>query len=309
MKTTTAALLVILLTATFGCGKNEVHMDANAETAISGAVIVQVDEEILSVIQAAKKHYDLAYPNAHITIEPLSAVSIVNLLVRHDIRGAVVARDYTMEEDTTITAREGIDGFPKTLLARDALVLIASKKFPYDTMHAPDVAALLRGDVKLLDRYTKLTKGITFLVPGSSSSVYGNVVSVVTKGITPAKNALYSAGSKDSLVKLIRNSANRIGFGYMSQYINDTSVKMIRLSYADSLGEYVSPKPVHASYLIMGKYPFPVNIYFILRDKAQPFSLPSGFMQYLARDGKAQKAFLDAGIEPGYAKIELVLPE
>jgi hypothetical protein len=32
-------------------------------------------------------------------------------------------------------------------------------------------------------------------------------------------------------------------------------------------------------------------------------------MQYLTRNGEAQKAVLAAGIEPGYAKFSLTLPE
>jgi hypothetical protein len=89
----------------------------------------------------------------------------------------------------------------------------------------------------------------------------------------------------------------------------DRSVKAIRLSYTNEFGDHEYPKPVHVSYLIMGKYPFPVPVYVYLKDKPNQFNLPSGFMQYLTRNGEAQKAVLAAGIEPGYAKFSLTLPE
>lgn len=301
--------LTLCVAAFVGCTNETPGTAGSSETAISGNITIQVDEEVLGVVQSAKTFYDVAYPNAHVTLEPVSAQTAVSLLLSHESRGAIIAREYLTDEQVAVDGREGAKGFPRTLLARDALVLVCSKSFPYDTMHAPDVISLLQGNTKTLDNYPLLKRGTSFLVPGSPSSVFGNVVNVLMKGKLPAANAVYSAGSKDSLVGLVKESNNRIGFGYLSQYWKDTTVKLIRLSYVDSSGYYEGPKPVHASYVIMGKYPFPVNIYFVLRDKAQPFSLPSGFMQYLARDGKAQRAFLDAGIEPGFAKIELVLPE
>ena len=146
-------------------------------------------------------------------------------------------------------------------------------------------------------------------MPGVKSSVYSNLRLVVNNGREPASGVVSELPTLDSIKKVVQRSNNTIGIGYLSQFVRDSSVKMLRLSYLDKDGRYQRPKPVHAAYLIQGKYPFPVPIYIVLRDRANQHSLPSGFMLYVARDGNAQRTFFDAGIEPGYAKIELILPD
>ncbi len=111
-----------------------------------------------------------------------------------------------------------------------------------------------------------------------------------------------------SWVKAVKDSGS-IGVGYMSQVLRDTSVKPLRLSYTNADGSHEWPKPVHLSYLIMGKYPFPVPIWVYLRDLPNQYNLPSGFMQYMTRNGDALKTLFAAGIEPAYAKFSLTMPE
>ena len=188
-------------------------------------------------------------------------------------------------------------------------MLYAAKSFPYDTMHAGHITSYLKTGTFDKASYPLLKKVPVFIVPGSHSSIYGNVINVMCARNIPAKGTVAALGTRDSTLARVQAGANTIGIGYLSQFIHDTTVKLIRLSYMDSTGMYETPKPVHASYLIMGKYPFPVPIYVVLRDKPNQYNLPSGYMQYVARDGKAQRTFFDAGIEPGYAKIELILPE
>ncbi|HLP29566.1 MAG TPA: hypothetical protein VK147_13060, partial [Candidatus Didemnitutus sp.] len=113
----------------------------------------------------------------------------------------------------------------------------------------------------------------------------------------------------DSVVRAVQAIPGSIGVGYLSQIQRDTMVKPLRLSYTNADGTHEWPKPVHLSYLIMGKYPFPVPIWVYLRDLPNQHNLPSGFMQYITRNGDALKTLFAAGIEPAYAKFSLTMPE
>jgi ABC-type phosphate transport system substrate-binding protein len=279
------------------------------ETAIRGTAEILCDEQIADLLLPAKALYDEAYPDARITLKSVSSAEATNDLIDHRTRAIIIARDWLPSEDSLITSDEGEGGFPRTLIARDALVFFASKQFPLDTLNSEDIRAWLSGGVVDQAIYPSLRSKPVFVVPGSTSSVYGNIVNVVNKGIEPPPGSVSSLGGRDSVRAAVQSDPRLIGIGYLSQYHNDSSVKMLRLSYVDDKGQYHRPKPVHAAYVIQGKYPFPVPIYVVLRDKASNYSLPSGFMLYLARDPAAQRTFHEAGIEAGYAKYELILSE
>ena len=279
------------------------------ETAIRGSVEIFVDEEVIDLLGQAKDLYDAANPEARVTLRPGSALEIADDIIEHRIRGAVLARDWLPGEDSTVRSDRGEDGFPTTEIAKDALVFYASPSFPLDTLSADDIGTWLNGGVVSQDVYPGLTTAPVFVVPGVASSVYGNVMLQITYGAEPAAGSVASLPTRDSVRAAVLADNRLIGVGYLSQFVNDSAVKMLRLGFTDSTGTWIRPKPVHAAYLIMGKYPFPVPISIILKDRASQYSLPSGFALFMARDGDAQRTFFDQGVEPGYARIELTLPE
>jgi hypothetical protein len=280
-----------------------------SETAIRGSVEILCDEQIIDLMGPSKILYDSVHPDAHVTLTPINALDATDALIRHDARAIIVGRDWLPEEDTIIKNDKGLEGYPRTMVARDALVFFASKKFPYDTMHADNLNSYIVSGTFNVKAYPKLKRPPVLIVPGSNSSIYGNVVNVICKGRTPAKGVITSLGKREEVVRRVGSDPGSIGIGLLSQFARDTTVKLIRLSYTDSNDVYEPPKPVHASYVIMGKYPYPVPIYIVLRENVSQYSLPSGYLLYVARDGKAQRTFLDAGIEPGYAKIELIIED
>lgn len=292
-----------------GCGPQGGGGDKPIETAVEGTAEIYCDEEILELLGPAKALYDKANPKASVTLKPINAFDGSAALLRHEARAIAIARNWLPEEDTIIAADRGADGFPRTMIARDALVFYAAKSFPYDTLSAEDIKTWLKGGTVAKTVYPKITKSPTFIVPDSRSSVFGNLMNVVLGGATPATGTVASLRTTDSAIAGVSADPTLIGVGYLSQLVKRSDVKMLRLGYMDSTGTWVRPKPVHQSYLVMGQYPFPVPIYIALRDKAGNYNLPSGFMLFVARDANAQRTFLEAGIEPGYAKIELILPE
>lgn len=298
--------IALVLAFLIGCTSKPEPGQAGYESAVQGSIVVKVDPEIRPLLDGIHPLYVKENPKANITFSEGAAADVLFAMLNHSERIAVIARDYTPEERQMV-ADAGTDTLPRALVAVDALVAVVPKSFPYDTMNAEHIRAWLSGDGKVLASYPKLKKNPQFIVAGGSAgSVYGNVVNVVMKGKQPATGTVVSVGTRDSVLQAIREQqSTRVGFGYLSQYVRDTTVKMLRLSYTDSTGQHVWPKPVHSSYLMMRKYPFPVPVYVYLKRPPSPRDLPGGYMQFITRSAKAQKFLFDWGIEPGYAKVTL----
>lgn len=299
-------LIPFLATLLVACNTEQ---QSGRETAVSGSTEVLVDGAIVSLIAPAKELFDKENPRASIALREVSANDAVTQLLRHETRGIIIARDWLPDEAEAVRAEKGADGYPRSLLAKDALVFFVAKSFPYDTMHANHIREWFATGRFPRTSYVKLTKVPLAVVPGSYSSAYGNVVNVVLGGKVPYSGVLTSKGTRDSVVAYVKSTPNAIGIGLLSQLVADTTVKMLRLSWTDSTGAYEHPRPVHQGYLVQGLYPFPVPVWFVLRDRANNYNLASSLMLFMARDGKAQRTFLDAGIEPAFAKIELNILE
>lgn len=301
--------IVVSVTACTPSAEQRSGSPEDYETAIRGTTEIHVDAEILDLLAPAKELYDEAHPDANVTLVARPALEIADDMLEHRIRGAVLARDWLPSEDSTVQQDRGDEGFPTTMIAKDALVFYTSPSFPIDTLNADDIQTWMNGGTVDSDVYPQLRGAPVFVVPGAASSVYGNVINQITNGVEPYAGSVAALADRDSVRSAVIADDRLIGIGYLSQFVRDSSVKMLRLGYTDSTGTYVRPKPVHASYLIMGKYPYPVPVSVILKDRASQHSLPSGFALFMARDGSAQRTFFDLGIEPGYARIELTLPE
>ena len=281
----------------------------DAETAVSGELTVLVDEEIRPLLDSIVIYHARENPKASVTLRSMSATETMRRMIDRSERIAIVARDYTPEEDSLMKAAE-LDTVPRALVARDALVFFVDKSFPYDTMNAEHIRAWLAGRPGVRSSYPKLAKDPVFVVAGGSSgSVYGNIANVVLARRAPSVKMLATAATHADVVREVCSNPALIGVGYLSQIRGDTSVKALRLSYTGPDGTHEWPKPVHPSYLMMGKYPFPVPIFAYVTSKPSQHDVAFGFMQFATRSNKAQYSLFNAGIEPAHAKITLYLPE
>lgn len=309
------SLAVLALSAVMvlsSCGREGTTADGKVqETAIRGTAVIQVDEELAGLLVAAKKLYDKAHPDATVTFEYVSSREAIRDLLGGTARGIIVARTFVDDEQKALTAA-GRKPFPQSILAKDAIVFYVPTTFPYDTMSSEHISRWFSGTLtpeEFRVLYPRLPDKPTFVTPGINSSVTANIVNLVLGGKMPSVGTLTSLESRDSVQTFVLQSKNAIGIGLLSQFVNDKSVKLLQLSYLDSAGVYQKPKPVHQAYVAMKEYPYIVPIVMMLRDPVGQYNLPGGVLQYLARTGDVQRTFLNAGIVPGYARIELTLPE
>lgn len=226
-------------------------------------------------------------------------------LLARNARLIIIAREYLPDEDSLMRAY-GVPPHPRVKLAEDALVFFAHPSVPLDTLNVAQLYALLTGSRRLRDFFPQLLREPEFVCPSTASSVYAHLVQQVLEGTFP-KRPLRMVPSSDSVLQLVAATPWTIGIGYLSQVAHVPGIRLLSLGYVDSAGAYVSPKPVHQSYVLMRKYPYVVPIYAYLRDDLR--NLPWTLATFLGTDTEVQRHFLQQGIVPAFARIRLIPEE
>lgn len=174
------------------------------ESAVAGDVTVLVDEEIRPLLDSILIYHARENPKAHISVKTLSASAIMHTMIDRSERVAIVARDYTHQEDSLMSTAQ-IDTVSRAVVARDALVFFVAKSFPYDTMNAEHIRQWLGGKSGVGASYPKLKSSPVFVVPGGSAgSVYGNISNVVLRGGQPSSSMLATVSTLATLFVKLR---------------------------------------------------------------------------------------------------------
>lgn len=270
--------------------------DPNVETAKTGKITLYVDAEIEPLIKRSIDLFRKQFPYASVTIKSVTARECVSTLFAQQAKGVIIARDLLADESTILADQQ--QTFPRTHFATDALVFFAAPSFPSDTINADEIRSMLRGQGTV--------KGVkAFVTTDVNASVYGNIVNVVLGGEAPTKN-ITSLPGVSAIRERVASDPSLVGIGYLSQLHGAKDVKLLRIGFTDSTGAHVLPKPVHQAYVVQGKYPFSVPLYFYLKDRPSMYNLASGISGFIYQESAAQRTFLDAGIVPEFAKIVLV---
>lgn len=287
------------------CGGDEhqYQTTASKETVNSGEATILCDETIMPLISAAKPYYDSAFPNAKITLQPTNAREAMRQLFSGKARGIIIARDYLRDEDS-IMQMHNIAKHQRFLFAIDGLVLFAKKDSPIDTLSEEQLAAAMNSRLPIFTQPPFRFKiEPSFAIENSMSSLFGNIMNEFSGGRSTIRPMKFFA-TADSVANYVKHTNGTIGFGYMSKFGKDTSIKLIRIGFSDSIGRRVYPQVVHPGNIVRGKYPFSVNYYgYLLENK---MNLPWGFFTFMRTDKRVQQSFLDAGIAPAFAKLELI---
>jgi ABC-type phosphate transport system substrate-binding protein len=275
------------------------------ESPTRGEVEILCDEEIAPLLRSPLIRFDTLYPDAHVQLRPTSAREAMRQLLARTARLIILARDYLPDEDSLMRAY-GVPQHPRVKLAEDALVFFANPGLPLDTLNVAQLQAILRGEKRFRDFFPQLRQEPEIVCPGTASSVYANLVQQVLHGAFP-RRPLRLLTTADSVLRYVAETPSSIGVGYLSHVAYEARVRAISLGFLDSAGMYVSPKPVHQSYVVLRKYPYVVPIYAYLRDDLR--NLPWTVATFLGTDTEVQRHFLQLGIVPAFARIRLVPEE
>jgi hypothetical protein len=301
MKTRSILLLLCfaVIGVLVGCGP-----DSKEPPVRSGEAVVYVDEEVVPLLQPMPALAHQQLPDATLTLLSCKTDTAVYSMLRGTMSSLVLPRDFTQTEQQDIT-NSALD-ITTSIIAQDALVLYTRKDFPSDTVVLAHVSGLYAGTTFPTEGYAPRNISPFLVLPGSQSSITYNAFAMLGNQKPPQSTFVHMVSNSEEALSKVQKTPGAIGVGYLSQFVGNTSVKLLRIGY-DSAGVYKSAsKPVHASYVIMGQYPLPVPIRYLLRDRITTYSPHAGFMQFVSKDPSAQRVFLEKGIQPWHAKIELI---
>lgn len=295
--------VILAIAVLLGCGDPD-PKQVNQETVNRGTVTILCDDAIFPLIASAKPYYDTAFPDAKITLQPINARDAMIQLLSGKSRGIIIPRNYLRDEDSAMLLHN-VAPHQRVLFAVDGLILFSNKTFPLDTLSKEQIiGAMTTREPTLTKAFPALTIEPLFVATGATSSLYGNIINQLAGGTAP-KRPMKFVSSADSVTMIVKNTPGAIGIGYLSKYGNDTSIKLLKVGFTDTTGKRIYPQKVHRGNIVQGRYPFPVQYYgYLLEDR---MNLPWGFFTYMRTDTRVQQSFLDAGIIPGFAKLELIV--
>lgn len=289
-------MIIALLAMGVGCGEQR---DSSGETLFRGTARIACDDEIVALIAPQISAFISKHDSARVTLDTASAFEAMRLLLGGGVRAAFIARDYLPIEDSLLRAHS-IEPHKRFLVATDAVVFAVPTSSPLDTVDETVVRRTLAGEQTWMSRYR-------WAIPGVASSITAHLLQYSRRRLGVAAR---SAGTGDSVVAWLRQQRADIGVMLLSQYMrvkDRANLRALRIVVRDTAtGDRIAVSP-HAATIVKERYPFRVPIYGYLLETARNFAY--GVVASIAQEPFSQRAMLEAGIVPGYAKLQLVEQE
>lgn len=280
-----------------GCRQDQ---QQESESLFRGRARIVCDQELAPLILPQLDSFALQHEGAHIEHDTLPALDAMQQLLTGRARAAIIARDYLPEEDSLLRAY-AIEKHRRFLIATDALVFVISSKVSFDTISEDILRSTFQGQRTWLLQYR-------WAIPDRRSSLSAHL-HMIAGGVLRLPSVQASTGER--ALTLIEKGTADIAVAFLSQYLrfkaNNPSLRTLRIVVRDTgTGDRIAVSP-HAATIVKGTYPYCVPIYGYLLDTARNF--PFGVIASIAQEPRPQRAMLNAGIVPGYAKIHLVEPD
>ncbi len=269
------------------------------ETLFRGTARIACDEEIIALIAPQIEAFVSKHDGANVLLDTTTALDAMRSLLTGHARAAVVARDYLPVEDSLMRAHS-IEPHKRFTIATDALVFAVTNQSALDTISSDVLIRTLAGNRTYLSQYRWAVPMMTSSITAQLSAYAGGQLRI----------AAHRCRNADSVAGLLQRRTADIGVLLLSQFnrLKDRAgLRSIRVIISDTAtGDRIAVAP-HAATIVKGRYPFPVPIYGYLLETARNF--PYGVIASIAQEPQSQRAMLQAGIVPAYAKLQLVEQE
>jgi ABC-type phosphate transport system substrate-binding protein len=294
------SVILIALAVLISCSaqKEEKHLKS---------VKVYVDNSTSELLKPLFQKADSLYTEMKYEIIDTTAFgSMAMLLTDTSYKICIISRDYSPGEKETM-ATYGVAEKPRAVIARDALVFFVNKDYPADTISHEEILALFNDDkFSLKKQYPGLAKEPVFAVKNQYSSEYENLKNIVLNGKISRK-ILKPFSSVDSVKIFVAGEKTSIGVGYLSQLVNDTRFKMLKVGFTDSTGKRIIPRLVHQANIVQGFYPYEIKHYIYLYNDSNKKA--EWLLRFLSKAAVAQKYFNEAGIVPAYGNFKIIMEQ
>lgn len=300
----------VALTATFvffliSCGDDDKKQKRRQSSIFpSSSFTLVMDESVSELMERPVQRYKKKFRDSiYVKDTNLTARRAMAKLFANDTKVAVIARDY-LPDEKILLKRNGVKPFRRIKIATDALVFLVHETFPVQFTTVEHLREILTEGKYFNDFYEGSAPKYDFYIKERNSSEFSNLELQVLN-LKELKRNVNIMNSYEEIIRKVSMDPKAIGIGYLSQFHNLDStvkVKMLPIQHVDDAGN-VTTAPVHQAYLVMGKYPFPVDIWVYLLDNSN--NLPFWFASYITKERPIVKYYKEMGIVPDHAKFNL----
>jgi len=307
-KTVLYLLLFFSVILISGCG-NKPNTEYN-DTPTTGRISIAVDETFQPVIEDELPVFHATYQYATVTPIYTPEVDALNLLVKDDVRLAVVSRPLSKDEmdffhDSKFFPRE-------VAIAVDGIAIIVHPSNPDSLFTVDQIRKILLGEITDWNQINPGSKSgkINVVFDNPKSSTVRFVVDSITK-TGKLGDQLSALKYNTDVVDYVSKSPGSVGIIGVS-WVSDrrdpkcltflSKIRVARISKAQKATVENSFQPYQA-YIATGEYPFRRIIYMILTEPRT--GLASGFLSFVSSD-RGQRVILKTGILPYTQVIRLV---
>lgn len=302
MKTNKRILSFVLIVSTIllaGCGRSKNGTDS----ILTGEATIAADEALKPMINTQLDIFHNIYKAALIDCKYVSEYDAINLLVKEEIRLAVVGRPLNEKEVEFFKSKDIV---PASIpLATDAIALIVPATNETLALTMEQVKQILSGEISDWSQITGSGKS------GSIQLVFDTEASGIIRYLNEKldlKNKISGnmefAGSNEKVIETIVDNINGIGFvGY--NWLSETeSIKVQEtLKKIHFIGISATSNAMNADSAFMPSvsgiydktYPLTRQLYAIYTDPTA--SLPKGFLALLTSE-RGQRAIYRMGLKP-----------
>ncbi len=304
------------------CGKKKDY-----EPAVSGTRIIAVDESFQNVMEQVIPVFEYQYPHAAIIARYLPENQCIDSLLEKKVDLIVATRTLRPDELNLLKAQER--NARETMIAVDAVAILANKDNPIDQLSLYDLRKILKGeytDWKQIDSRNKSGKiSVIFDYQGSSTINY--LSNELLDGQMPKGN-IYAQNSNARVFEAVENLRGAIGIIGVSwvssdlskanmsaeELYNDSQIEDVTVTtFADNVrvlpiaddNEVFGVQPYQA-YIYDGSYPLVRKVYMIVTGYLG--SLQQAFFNFVT-SFTGQKLMQTTGVVPGAIQPRIVQVE
>ncbi|MEI6638807.1 MAG: phosphate-binding protein [Chlorobium sp.] len=278
-KVMNALLPLFLILLLQGCSKRRVD-----ETARSGQMTLAVDRQLADIADSQLKIFSGYYPDAHISLMPVSSNQSLKLLLDRRVRGALIG-------GMPDAAEEALFGTPSSSLRReavahDAIVCMVNSRSPLRSISLEELKNLFTGQDG---------RGMTALVMADDFSLQSHFAA--TTGIKRGEIRAWGCSSDSALIRRIAADKSAVGLLFHSspevRRVSESATSSIKiLPLAKKSKDAVALFPTQQT-IFDGSYPLVTTVYYLYFSEDP---LATGLGAWLGSGG--QKAFERSSLAP-----------
>lgn len=279
------------------------------DTPTSGRINVLVDETYKPIMDSEVMVFEAQYPEAKINLIYKPALDVIDQFNNDSIR--LVITSMPIDSAYLFEYYKKHDYFPKTtILAKDAVALIANNQKKGMKITVPEFAKICRGEITDYSQLQNcnLSGKITLVFDNPKSSTVQFIQDSILKG-GAISNGAYAQKTNTEVIEYVQKNPNAIGVigaNWISDHSDEETISFSKDIYPVEVGldeksiHFYAPHPGY-----IATHMYPMRRYMNATLKEGGAALGRGFVNFMC-DEIGQRIVLKSGIVPAKVLTRVV---